>query len=109
MPPAKPLHFGLDLGAQLVTSHFVQPELDEMPRRVDARLGQVTGARLVGPLRVAEGQLDGRVAIGVGPLYLRDPTGPGLDHGDGHGPPRFVEDLGHPDLATEDPFRLCCH
>jgi hypothetical protein len=38
---------------------------------------------------------------------LSDAAGPGFENGHRNRVPVFIEDLGHPDLSTEDPFHLC--
>ena len=104
---------GEDVGphdlADLEAGEVGDPQLREVPGRRAARGLEVTelGLREPAGLRLAEGELHGRVAVALGRLQLHDAAGPGLDHGDRDDPVLRVPDLGHAELATQDP--LACH
>ena len=63
-------------------------------------------SRLGEPARLAsaERELHRGVAVALGRLQLDDAAGPGLDHGHGDDPVLGVPDLGHAELAPEDPL-----
>ena len=94
--------------------HLTDLEAGEV---VDAQLGEVARGGRVGllqvpelglrePLRLrgAERQLDRGIAVALGRLELDDAAGPGLDHRHRDDAVLVVPDLGHAELAPEDPF-----
>jgi hypothetical protein len=97
----------LDLGSEFVSTRIIEPQFDEIPGTVDLCFLKMSGPGLARSSGRSKGKLNGRITILLGTLDLRDATGPGLDHGDRHGVPVTIEDLGHPDLATEDAFNFC--
>ncbi len=74
----------LELLADLVAGDVVEAQLDEAHARLDAGLGELAGDRLgeLGGLLLAEGDLQGAVAVALGGLDLHDPAGLDLQHGD---------------------------
>src|SRR5581483_8870359 len=74
----------------------------ELPQEAEvAQLLEVAAHRLREVLLVAVADLDRGVAVFLRALDLRDDDGPGLDHRDVVDLAVLVEDLGHPQLASE--------
>src|SRR5262249_4738807 len=86
--------------------HVVDAQLREVLRGARAGPGEVPELGLGQPTRLglAEGELDSRVAVAFRRLQLHDVAGPGLDHRHGDDAVVLVPDLGHAELAPEDPF-----
>ena len=64
--------------------------------------GEVAGLRSVGACHLLICDLDGGVAVGLGPLDLGDANRTGLDHGHRDCPVLVIEDLRHAQLLTND-------
>ena len=105
-PLAGTEHVGADHLADLEAGEVVDPQLGEVALRRRVGLLEVPelGLREALGLGVAERELDGRVAVALGRLELDDAAGPGFDHRHRDDAVLVVPDLGHAELAPEDPF-----
>src|SRR5690606_15011399 len=83
-------------------------DLDQVATRGHTGLGEVTGHRLVdlACLDLAEADLDGVVAIGLGLADLSHDVGRGSDHGDGNNLVVLVPHLGHAELGAQQPLHV---
>jgi hypothetical protein len=94
---------GRQLGPDLELARLA-PELGEVLQHADAGLLQVAQLRLGQLLlaRLAEGELDGVVAVALRPADRRHEARAGLDHGHALDVPVLgVEDLRHTDFSSE--------
>jgi hypothetical protein len=96
---------GLDLAAhgEVGAFFFTEAKLDHRLARLDVGLGEVTGSRLGQKLRalLAEGNLDGAVAVLVDGFHLGDAVRQHLDDGHRNRLARIVEDASHAGLAAD--------
>ena len=93
----------LVLGGGVVHAH-----LGHVAARGDAGLREVAGDRLVDLARVdlAEGDLDGVVAVGLYGADLGHDVGPSLHDGDRDDAVVLVQDLGHAELGAQNALDL---
>jgi hypothetical protein len=100
-------HAHRDLRARLVSGGHIggDAELADHFAGDDARLGQMAGGRLADArgLLLAEDDLDGAVAIGLGRLDLGDTVVRDVEHGDRDRVAVIGEDAHHPHLAAQEP------
>src|SRR5690606_1099434 len=116
LPGHVDLHAGLedldgDVLAERVLGGVRRADLDEVTTGGDVRLGEVALEGLVHLARVdvAEGDLDGLVAVDVVRADLGDDVGAGLDDGDRNNTVVLVPHLRHAELLAQDALDLLSH
>ena len=97
-----------ELLAHRVRRRVTGADLDQVATGGGARLGEVAGARLVhlAAVDLAEAELDGVVAVGLGQADLGDHVGGRRDHGDGDDAVVLVPELGHAELGAQQTLQV---